>query len=221
MGSKMLTGSMLVFGPILAIIMLFVEPGGMEDEAAFSVIVQSLLDNSTLGEIAAVGWPIALLATTIGTAYLARSMQGEQKIGSDLAGLASVLAFLSAGIVAVSSGIQMAIFDTEWVDQGGDITNAWAIGEGAFRSMFMFMGAASLLLGIAIFRQKNLNQIAGGITGLFGALLLVGWIIPVSGDVFGTIGFIGFLGWPIMTIVLGVLTILSARKDALGIPPTK
>lgn len=39
--------------------------------------------------------------------------------------------------------------------------------------------------------------------------------------VFGTIGFIGFLGWPIMTIVLGILTILSARKDALGIPPTK
>ncbi len=221
MGSKMLTGSLMVFGTILTIIMLFVEPGDITEGLTFEVIAQNLLDNSTLGEITAVGWTVGVLAITIGTAYLARSMQGEHKPGSDLAGLASVLAFLSAGIVAVSSGIQMAIFDTEWVDQGGDITNAWAIGEGAFRSMFMFMGAASLLLGIAIFRQKNLNKIAGGITGLFGALLLVGWIIPVSGDVFGTIGFIGFLGWPIMTIVLGVLTILSARKDALGIPPTK
>ena len=213
MGSKMLTGSMLVFGPILAIIMLFVEPGGMEDEAAFSVIVQSLLDNSTLGEIAAVGWPIALLATTIGTAYLARSMQGEPKIGSDLAGLASVFAFLSAGIVAVSTGLAMVVFSSSWADQGGDAANAVAISEALGRGMMMFMGAAILLLGIAIFRQKNLNRIAGGITGLFGALLFGGWIIPGSIEVFGFIGFIGFVGWPIMTIVLGILTIMQARSE--------
>ena len=216
MGSKMLTGSMLVFGPILAIIMLFVEPGGTEDEAAFSVIVQSLLDNSTLGEIASVGWPIALLSTTIGTAYLARSMQGEQKIGSDLAGLASVLAFLSAGITAVSTGLEMVVFSSSWTDQGGDAATALAIGEAAFRGMFMFTGAASLLLGIAIFRQKNLNHIVGIITGLFGALLLIGWLLPSvihENEVFGLIGFIGFLGWPVMTVVLGVLTIRQARAE--------
>ena len=213
MGSKMLTGSMLVFGPILAIIMLFVEPGGTEDEAAFSVIVQSLLDNSTLGEIASVGWPIALLSTTIGTAYLARSMQGEQKIGSDLAGLASVLAFLSAGITAVSTGLEMVVFSSSWTDQGGDAANAVAISEALGRGMMMFMGAAILLLGIAIFRQKNLNHIAGAVTGLFGALLFGGWIIPGSNDVLGMIGFIGFLGWPIMTIVLGILTIRQARSE--------
>ncbi len=47
MGSKMLTGSMLVFGPLLGIIMMFVEPGGT-DEAAFAVATQKMLDNSTL-----------------------------------------------------------------------------------------------------------------------------------------------------------------------------
>ena len=161
------------------------KPDGITDEDSFAVIVQNLLDNSTLGEITGVGWTVALLTITIGIAYLARSMQGEQKLGSDLAGLASVLAFLSAGVVAVSSGIEMAIFDTEWADSGGDVTNAYAIGEAASRSVFMFMGAAILLLGIAIFRQKNLNQIAGGITGLFGALLLGGWIIPITSDIFG------------------------------------
>ena len=160
---------------------------------------------------------LAMLAITIGTAYLARSMQGEHKPGSDLAGLASVLAFLSAGIVAVSSGIQMAIFDTEWVDQGGDITNAWAIGEGAFRSMFMFMGAASLLLGIAIFRQKNLNQIVGGIAALFGACMVGGGLASSfmtssgSDNIGGLIWFIGFLGWIIMTMVIGGIIIKQAR----------
>tara|TARA_Y100001960_G_scaffold51825_1_gene52855 strand:- start:504 stop:722 length:219 start_codon:yes stop_codon:yes gene_type:complete len=72
------------------------------------------------------------------------------------------------------------------------------------------------LLGIAIFRQKNLNHIVGIITGLFGALLLIGWILPSfihENEAFGLIGFIGFLGWPVMTVVLGVLTIRQARAE--------
>ena len=213
MGSKMLTGSMLVFGPILAIIMLFVEPGGTTDEESFNVMAQNLLDSPTLGGITTVGWTIAVLAMTVGTAYLARSMQGEQKVGSDLAGLAVVLSFLAAGIVAVTAGLEMSAFDTGLADQGADASIALAIGEGIFRGMFILTGAASLLLGIAIVRQKNLKQIAGGLTGLFGALLLLVWVIPIEGEAFGMVGFIGFLGYPIMTIVLGVLTIMQARSE--------
>ncbi|GIS64887.1 MAG: hypothetical protein CM1200mP3_11350 [Chloroflexota bacterium] len=51
MGSKMLTGSMLVFGPILAIIMLFFEPGGTTDEESFNVMAQNLLDSPHLVEL--------------------------------------------------------------------------------------------------------------------------------------------------------------------------
>ena len=149
---------MLVFGPLLGIIMLFVEPGGT-DEAKFAVAAQKMLDNSTLTSISGVGFTVAMLAVTIGTAYLARSMQGEQKPGSDLAGLASVLALLSAAVVIVSSGIEMAMVDTNWVDKGGDVNTAMAIGEAIGGNAFLLMGAAALLLGIAIFRQKNLNQI--------------------------------------------------------------
>ena len=212
MGSKMLTGSMLVFGPLLGIIMLFVEPGGT-DEDKFAVAAQKMLDNSTLASLSGVGFTVAILAVTIGTAYLARSMQGEQKPGSDVAGLASVLALLSAAVIIVSSGLQMAILAPTWADKGGDITTALAIGDAIGGTTFLLMGGAALLLGIAIFRQKNLNHIAGAVTGLFGALLFGGWIIPGSNDVLGMIGFIGFLGWPIMTIVLGILTIRQARSE--------
>ncbi len=140
-------------------------------------------------------------------------MQGEQKLGSDLAGLASVLAFLSAAVVVVSFGIHMSVFNAGWTDKGGDVTNAYAIGEAISSSMFIFMGAAVLLLGIAIFRQKNLNQIVGGITALFGGCFLAGWIFPsaASDNIAGLIGFIGFLGWIVMTVVLGGLTIKQAR----------
>lgn len=213
MGSKMLTGSMLVIGPILAIIMLFLEPGGTTDEESFAIIAQNLQDNSLLGGITTVGWIVSILAITIGTAYLARSMQGEQKLGSDIAGLAAVLSFLAAGIVAVTGGLDMSAFDTGLAEQGADASTAIAIAEAIFRGLFMLTGAASLLLGIAIVRQKNLNLIAGGFTALFGALLLIGWILPIENEAFGLVGFIGFLGWPIMTIVLGILTIRQARSE--------
>ena len=121
---------------------------------------------------------------------------------------------MSAGIVAVDHGLHGAVFDSGWTKQGGDAANALAIGEAIFRGMFTFMAASSLLLGIAIFLQKNLNQIAGIITAVMGSLLLFGWILPFESEALDFVGFIGFLGWPIMTIVLGILTILSSKKDA-------
>ena len=129
MGSKMLAGSMLVGGPLLAIIMAFVEPGS-DDNANFAVAAQQLLDNSTQAWISGLGFIVAILAITIGTAYLARSMQGEQKPGADLAGLAAVLAILSAAVVLVASSLQRSLLDAAWGDKGGDVNTAYAIGEG-------------------------------------------------------------------------------------------
>ena len=223
MGSKMLTGSMLLGGMLLGIIMVFVEPS-VSDTDSFAIVVQQLLDNSTQARLSGVGFTIAVLGALIGTAYLARSMQGEQKPGSDLAGLASVFAFLAAAVITVSAGIQLSLMDASYADRGGDVANAYAIAEGLGLSMFGLIGASMFLLGIAIVRQKNLNQIVGGLTALSGAFFLFGMLMP-SGDpglaetstaeaIGGISWFIGFLSWIIMTMTLGILTILSARKNA-------
>jgi len=217
MGSKMLTGVMLVVGPLLGIIMVLVGIGDM-GETTFPDRAQKMLDNPAQHAILGVVWAVALLAVTIGTAYLARSMQGEQKPGSDLAGLASVLAFLSAGVVMVSFTLEMSVFDTGLTELGGDAANMLAIGEAIIRGVFMFMGGAILLLGIAIFRQQNLNQIVGGIAVLFGAFMVGGGLTSSmmassgSENIGGIIWFIGFLGWIIITVVLGGLTIKQARN---------
>ena len=209
----MLTGSMLLGGMLLGIIMVFVEPS-VSDTDSFAIAVQQLLDNSTQARLSGVGFTIAILGALIGTAYLARSMQGEQKPGSDLAGLASVFAFLAAAVVTVSAGIQLSLMDASYTDRGGDVANAYAISEGLGLSMFGLLGAAMFLLGIAIVRQKTFNQIVGGITGVSGAFLLVGGSIPPGTDT-GSGGFlwvIGFLAMIIMIMVLGVLTIKQARN---------
>ena len=221
MGSKMLTGSMLLGGMILGIIMVFVEPSVSESDS-FAVAIQQLLDNSTHARLAGVGFTIAILGALIGIVYLARSMQGEQKPGSDLAGLASVFAFLAAAVITVSAGIQLSLMDASYADRGGDVANAYAIAEGLGLSMFGLIGASMFLLGIAIVRQKNLNQIVGGLTALSGAFFLFGMLMP-SGDpglaetstaeaIGGISWFIGFLSWIIMTMVLGGLTIKQARN---------
>ena len=223
MGSKMLTGWMLLGGMILAIVMGILEPGG-SDQDSFAVAVQTLLDNSTRVGFIGVGFTAAVLSVLIGVAYLARSMQGEQKPGSDLAGLASVLAFLSATVIVVSSGLQLALVHDSYADRGGDVANAYAISEGIALSAFMLIGASLLLLGIAIVRQKNLNQIVGGLIGLSGALFLAGMLMP-SGDpglaetstveaIGGILWVSGFFSWIIMTVVLGIFTILDARKNS-------
>ena len=217
----MLTGSMLLGGMILGIIMVFVEPSVSESES-FAVAIQQLLDNSTHARLAGVGFTIAILGALIGIVYLARSMQGEQKPGSDLAGLASVFAFLAAAVITVSAGIQLSLMDASYADRGGDVANAYAIAEGLGLSMFGLIGASMFLLGIAIVRQKNLNQIVGGLTALSGAFFLFGMLMP-SGDpglaetstaeaIGGISWFIGFLSWIIMTMVIGGITIKQARN---------
>jgi len=150
-------------------------------------------------------------------------MQGEDKPGSELAGLASVLAFISVTIFAVSGVLQDSLLSTSFADRGGDAGTTFAISEGIGNGAFGFIGVTILLLGIAIFRQKNLNQIVGGVTGLFGVLLTLGLILPAadpgldSSSTIGAIGgmswFIGFLGWIIMTMVIGGITIRQARSS--------
>jgi|TARA_B110000263_G_scaffold233758_1_gene230909 hypothetical protein len=220
MGSKMLTGSMMLGGMILGFIMMFLETSTSETDT-FAVVAQQLIDSSMQTALSGAGMTIGVLAGLIGTAYLARSMQGENKPGSDIAGLASVVAFLAAAIIAVSSCLQISLLETSYTDRGGDAAVAYAISEGMSTGAFAFIGVSILLLGIAIVRQKNLNLILGAFTGLFGVLLLIGGVIP-AGDpslestttaeaAGGIVWFIGFLGWFVTTMVIGGFTIKQAR----------
>ena len=221
MGSKMLTGSMMLGGMILGFIMTFLETSTSETDS-FAVVAQQLIDSPMQTALSGTVFTISILATLIGTAYLARSMQGENRSGSDIAGLASVLAFLAAAILLVSTGLQNSLLDTSYTERGGDPAVAYAISEAIAHSSFSLIGASILLLGIAIVRQKNLNLILGAFTGLFGRFLLIGGAMP-SGDpgldstttaeaVGGILWFIGFLGWFVTTMVIGGFTIKQARS---------
>ena len=221
MGSKMLTGSMMLGGMILGFIMTFLETSTSETDS-FAVVAQQLIDSPMQTALSGTVFTISILATLIGTAYLARSMQGENRSGSDIAGLASVLAFLAAAILLVSSGLQNSLLDTSYTERGGDPAVVYAISEAIAHSSFSLIGASMLLLGIAIVRQKNLNLILGAFTGLFGLLLLIGGVIP-AGDpgldstttieaVGGILWFIGFLGWFVTTMVIGGFIIKQARS---------
>ena len=204
----------MLVGPFLAIASLFIDPPS--DGATFAEVLHGMADNYALATIGMILWAAAILVIFIGLHYLARSMQGEDKPGSDLAGLASVFALLAAGVAMVSLGIDTTIGEKEgdWVKQGGDVVNAHALSEAIGRSLFVFNGVVMLFLGLAIVRQKNLNQIVGGLFAFFGACVLFGGIFSAGDNWAGMIWFVGFLGFPIMTAAIGFLILKSARKNA-------
>ena len=158
---------------------------------------------------------VAIMIIFIGIHYLARSMQGENKPGSDLAGLASIFALLICGIVMVSTGLELTATErgSSWVTSGGDVLSAYAISEAIFRGIFVFNGIVMLLLGLAIVKQKNLSPIVGGFFAFFGACVLFGGMFSSGDNWAGMIWFIGFLGFPLMTAVTGFLILWSARKS--------
>ena len=212
--SKKLIGSFMLAGPFLAIASLVLfEPGG--DEQTFAQTLQRMSENYAIASISMVLFFVAIMIIFIGIHYLARSMQGENKPGSDLAGLASIFALLIAGIAMISMGLQVTVTEraSSWVTSGGDVLSAYAISEAIFRGIFVFNGIVMLLLGLAIVKQKNLSPIVGGFFAFFGACVLFGGMFSSADNWAGMIWFIGFLGFPLMTAVTGFLILWSARKS--------
>ena len=214
--SKRLIGFFMFLGPILAVIMIVIEQTyGRGDGSSFAEQLTAMSDNYALATIGTIGFSIAILAIFIGIHSLARSMQGENKPGSDLAGLASIFAILIAGIYMVSLGLELIATEkgSEWVKQGGDAINAFTISEAITRSIFVIDGLVMLFLGLAILRQKNFNRIVGGLFTFFGVCVLLGGMLSAGDNWAGMIWFIGFLGFPIMTSVTGFLTLWQVRKN--------
>ena len=95
--SQKLIGLFMLVGPLLAIASIFLySPGG--DDQTFAQELQGMSENYAIASIGMVSWFVAIMIIFIGIHSLARSMQGESKSGSDLAGLASIFALLIAGI---------------------------------------------------------------------------------------------------------------------------
>ena len=215
--SKSLIGWMLVLGPIAAIIFVFLEPQGASEE--FAVSLQAKLDNPTLARVTTIGLTGAISIIFIGTIFFARSMAEAQKPGTNLAAIGSILVLFSAVAFLISSVIHLTVLHPSFVTNGGNNLQAYAIAEAIFEGTMLISGSYLLLIGIAIVKQQNLNQIAGWITALFGTCLLIGTILPAGdpglettttvGAIAGMLWFIGFLGWPIITLAIGILVLRS------------
>ena len=215
--SKTLIGWMLVLGPIAALIFVFLEPQGASEE--FAVSLQAKLDNPTLARVTTIGLTGAISIIFIGTIFFARSMAEAQKPGSNLAAIGSILVLFSAVAFSISSVIHLTVLHPSFVTNGGNNLQAYAIAEAIFDGTMLISGSYLLLIGIAIVKQQNLNQIAGWITALFGTCLLIGTMLPAGdpglettttvGAIAGMLWFIGFLGWPIITLAIGVLVLRS------------
>lgn len=84
MSSRAFTGATLIMA-------LFLDATG---SIRFAAERQQRLDDFKQALIPGLGTTLGLLGVTVGTAYLARSIRGEQRPGSNLSGLAAVSSFV-------------------------------------------------------------------------------------------------------------------------------
>ncbi|MQG51754.1 MAG: hypothetical protein FI695_07265, partial [SAR202 cluster bacterium] len=159
--SKTLIGWMLVLGPIAGVILILLEPSAASED--FAVNIQASLDNPTLARVTAIGITVAISTIFIGTIFFARSMAEAQKPGSNLAAIGSILVLFSAVAFSISSVIHLTVLNPSFVTNGGNNLQAYTIAEAIFDGTMLISGSYLLLIGIAIVKQQNLNQIAGWI----------------------------------------------------------
>jgi len=188
MNSKVLTGWLLIAGPILTFIVVgilydaVIGPGKTNTDA-----VQEAMAKAQTARLLGIIGMVAFVSTYIGMTLLARSMQGENRSGAPYATIAGVVFTAVTAIAILASGLGLGAMDTA-KDSVSDAATIGLIGDGIFSSLFVFWGIGNILIGSAMVIQKNLH-------------VVVGWL---------------FVGWGIFMIIISAVE-AAAIPDAVGL----
>ena len=188
MNSKVLTGWLLIAGPILTFIVVgilydaVIGPGKTNTDA-----VQEAMAKAQTARLLGIIGMVAFVSTYIGMTLLARSMQGENRSGAPYATIAGVVFTAVTAIAILASGLGLGAMDTA-KDSVSDAATIGLIGDGIFSSLFVFWGIGNILIGSAMVIQKNLH-------------VVVGWL---------------FVGWGIFMIIISAIE-AAAIPDAVGL----
>jgi hypothetical protein len=140
-----------------------------------------------VGLIMGFGGMIAMLAATVN---VARSIQ------STYASHAAFILTLAAAGALVSAGIEFSVVDAPSASSAASLMgNSLAIGNG----LFLGLGVATVLLGIAILLTKQIYLVIGAFAVLFGVAMV---LMPFFGND-SPVAPVAFLGWCLVSIGIG------------------
>ena len=204
MNSKV-TGWLLTVSPIVAFTMwFFVAPDTSDMNPAQSL--DKLLENKTLAYIGGLFGTLAFASILLSHALLARSLRGAGKPGATCAELASILILLLIPVILVGSGYTWEAVNEAATDKAlavDILINA----EGTGNLIQIIWPLGVVLLSIALIMQKRFHVAVGYILLVIGGVGTIGGLLDESFP--DAIGFSLFMGMFLMTIVMGILTIIN------------
>jgi hypothetical protein len=204
MSTRMLTGLLLIIGPIvlLAGFITFAGSGVVNDWSDTAGTVAELGKNSGLVKTALSIVVLGMLGGAAGLAGLNHSMAGGS--GAHYARLGLLLYVIGITIGIAEYTLLIGIAGAAGDGQAGAetlFTASQAIGAGA--TTIWFLGLA--VIGISIFVQKNLHSILAALIVIVGVIGTVFGIIDYSSDLL----IIPMLGSIVVTIATGALFLRS------------
>ena len=207
MNSKV-TGWLLTVSPIVAVTMwFFVAPNTQDMNPAQSL--DELLENKTLAYIGGLFGTLAFASVLLSHALLARSLRGAGKPGATCAELASILILLLIPVILVGSGYTWEAVN-EAAKDGGDKALALDIlinAEGVQKMIQIIWPLGVILLSTALIMQKRFHVAVGYILLVIGGVAIIGGLLDESFP--DAIGIPLFMGMFLMTVVMGILTIIN------------
>tara|TARA_B100001142_G_C14219295_1_gene610838 strand:- start:3 stop:647 length:645 start_codon:yes stop_codon:yes gene_type:complete len=203
---RKLAGYSLIFGPILALICFFIQPGGIlqiggsADPLDFTAQMKIASDNATLGIITGILTPIGLIILLSGIIYYIQSMEGSN--GNALSRLSMPFFVLSIAGWSVAFGIGIG-YASEIItnsDIGG-------ISFGINIICSIFFGFGGILLAIAASTREEVNKNISYLAALAATVVFVSNFIlaftPESGTTFQAIAGLCFIIYTLWSILVG------------------
>ena len=218
MNSKALTGILLIIGPLFFAITIFggfPGAGGNEDWVTADYVAEiakniGLHKTGTLMELG------GIITMMTGWVFLAQAMSLNRKSGSLFAKVATILPLICLPIAVASTGFALSV---GWAIEDGLMMEAgilYGASEGVGSTVFNVLGISWILLGIAMILQKNLHLILAILIIVIGAAM---FLMNIVGGFLWIPGFMGFL---ILSLVTGILTVISRNTDSeIVAEPTK
>ena len=209
MTSKTLSSWMLIAGPIVFFVVIMGIWGAVIGEGETAAEdVANIIENQTLSAILVMIGSIGFVSIFLGYALTAWSRaDGSTTVGT----LASVGSLVFAGLAAISMGFTGAHFGVIGGGEEDAVESAWimAVINNSFPAIFLFWALGNIILGVALFVEKKINNIASLLLIIWGVLVVLMHFTVAIEDFPGVIGMIIFMGMMVVPIIYGAFNLKS------------
>ena len=205
MNTRTLTGWFLILGPIVTFVVVGVLwPSLIGGGDAGPDTVRDLMKNPQLSLIITSAGSIVFVATFIGLALLANSMNGGDKAGSAYAVVSGVIFVGLTAVGIAATGMNPATMEiAKTSPESAAIVDL--VADGMFAGVSFYWGIGNILLGTAILIQKRLHVVIGWLFVVFGIVPILATVIHI--DVPDVVGLVVWIALSLITAAAGVFVL--------------